>query len=159
VDTHVTAPFKRPSPPDDLNIVLPRRGQPISFYPDVPEILHRIERHNTNVNASSSPTSTSPDSPTSTTAPSKKTARKAAQSSSSVVEQGGAFDEGTVGEECTVAICSRTSAPEYAREVLGLLLVPPPKDDGEQEPRKALEFFDQYVQSLLFSCFAFTCRR
>jgi hypothetical protein len=42
IDTHVSPPFKRPSH-EALNAVQPRRGDTISFYKDVPEILHRIE--------------------------------------------------------------------------------------------------------------------
>lgn len=42
IDTHVSGPFKRKN--GELNCVHPRRGDPICFYKDVPEILHRIER-------------------------------------------------------------------------------------------------------------------
>lgn len=41
IDTHVSGPFKRQG--NELNCVRPRRGEPIRFYKDVPEILHRIE--------------------------------------------------------------------------------------------------------------------
>lgn len=36
-----------------------------------------------------------------------------------------------------------------AREVLGLLLVPPPKDRPHEEPKKAISFFDGSVHSPL----------
>ncbi|CED82524.1 Magnesium-dependent phosphatase [Phaffia rhodozyma] len=88
IDTHVTGPFKRTG--EELNKVIPRRGDPISFYPDVPEILHKIRRN----------------------------------------------------EDSYIAACSRTSAPDYAREVLGLLLVPSPRSSPKDEPKRAIDFFD-----------------
>ncbi|KAL7412935.1 magnesium-dependent phosphatase-1 [Mrakia frigida] len=87
IDTHVSPPFKRNG--QELNKVVPRRGDPIQFYPDVPEILHRIRKE-------------------------------------------GAY----------IAAASRTSAPDFAQEVLGLLLVPPPVGAPREEPRKANTFFD-----------------
>lgn len=53
IDTHVSAPFTRPG--NELNVVNPRRGDPIRFYTDVPEILHMIQReeHNSYIAACS----------------------------------------------------------------------------------------------------------
>ncbi|KAJ3507534.1 hypothetical protein NLJ89_g6253 [Agrocybe chaxingu] len=44
-----------------------------------------------------------------------------------------------------VAVCSRTHAPDLARQCLRLLLVPP-KEDGtsQSEPRPAVEYFDEF---------------
>ncbi|OLN97536.1 Magnesium-dependent phosphatase 1 [Colletotrichum chlorophyti] len=45
-----------------------------------------------------------------------------------------------------LAVASRTSAPDLARDMLKLLYVPPPSEDSsnwkKEKPRKALEFFD-----------------
>ncbi|PAV14819.1 magnesium-dependent phosphatase-1 [Pyrrhoderma noxium] len=41
IDTHVTGPFHREG--NKLNEVLDRYGQPISFYREVPSVLHRLK--------------------------------------------------------------------------------------------------------------------
>jgi len=40
IDTHVTGPLRRPG--NSLNRVIDRHGFEVSFYPDVPRILHEI---------------------------------------------------------------------------------------------------------------------
>ncbi|KZP23974.1 magnesium-dependent phosphatase-1 [Athelia psychrophila] len=44
--------------------------------------------------------------------------------------------------EVVIAACSRTSAPDLAREALTLLLVPP-QTGADTPPTRAIEFFDQ----------------
>ncbi|KAF8196950.1 magnesium-dependent phosphatase-1 [Pholiota molesta] len=43
IDTHVTGPLRRHK--NAVNEVLDKHGEPISFYADVPHILHRIQSH------------------------------------------------------------------------------------------------------------------
>ncbi|RDX44456.1 magnesium-dependent phosphatase-1 [Lentinus brumalis] len=43
----------------------------------------------------------------------------------------------------TIAACSRTHAPDLARQALRLLLVPPPAGHKNEAPTPAVEFFDQ----------------
>ncbi|KAJ3536486.1 hypothetical protein NMY22_g6022 [Coprinellus aureogranulatus] len=101
IDTHVDGPLHRKG--NRVNEVLDRNNQPISFYKDVPGILHKIRGYRL------------------------------------PGEDGG--EEGKV----VIAACSRTHAPEPARQCLGLLLVPPPADvDSEAvEPTRAVTFFDE----------------
>ncbi|KAE9390944.1 magnesium-dependent phosphatase-1 [Gymnopus androsaceus JB14] len=87
IDTHVTGPLHRNKV--TINEVLDKHNDSISFYPDVPQILHRL-----------------------------RTA------------------------QATIAAASRTSAPKLARSALTLLLVPP-KQGSNEDPMKAINFFDQ----------------
>ncbi|RSH85715.1 hypothetical protein EHS25_003856 [Saitozyma podzolica] len=68
IDTHVTPPLRRKG--DEINQLHDRRGQPLSFYPEVPSILSELKQRRIHI-----------------------------------------------------AAASRTSAPELAREALGMLLL------------------------------------
>lgn len=53
-----------------------------------------------------------------------------------------------ISGKTTLALCSRTNAPDYARDVLRLLLVPPPPNDPDAdgappEPKRAFDYFPQ----------------
>ncbi|KAJ3534854.1 hypothetical protein NMY22_g6737 [Coprinellus aureogranulatus] len=101
IDTHVDGPLHRKG--NRVNEVLDRNNQPISFYKDVPGILHKIRGYR--------------------------------------VPGEDGDEEGKV----VIAACSRTHAPELARQCLGLLLVPPPTDADLEtaEPTRAVTFFDE----------------
>ncbi|KAJ8296062.1 Dual specificity protein kinase lkh1 [Rhodotorula toruloides] len=50
-DTHVTPPLKRRG--QDINKVYDKHGEPLSFYPDVPDILHKLHHSGVHVAAAS----------------------------------------------------------------------------------------------------------
>ncbi|PPQ84485.1 hypothetical protein CVT26_003517 [Gymnopilus dilepis] len=119
IDTHVTGQAKHPLLPvlatlnrllgplkrngKAINEVLDKYGERISFYNDVPEILHGL-------------------------------------SSRSLPVEGEAGGE---TRRVTIAACSRTHAPDLAKQCLRLLLVPPSADGLSPEPKPAIEFFDE----------------
>ncbi|KAH9895664.1 magnesium-dependent phosphatase-1 [Cubamyces lactineus] len=88
IDTHVYPPIRRVG--NAVNELRDRHEQKISFYRDIPEILHRLRE-----------------------------------------------------ADVTIAACSRTHAPDLARQALRLLLVPPPAGHKRETPTPAIEFFDQ----------------
>jgi len=99
IDTHITGPLRRHE--DNVNEVLDKYGEKISFYKDVSKILQSL--------------------------------RLRSRSNSTDIEE-----QTTV----IIAACSRTHAPDLARECLRLLLVPLSSNEGST-PTPAIEFFDE----------------
>ncbi|TEB25780.1 magnesium-dependent phosphatase-1 [Coprinellus micaceus] len=54
-------------------------------------------------------------------------------------------DEGDAEDKVVIAVCSRTHAPDLARQCLNLLLVPPPHNSEAETapPTAAITFFDE----------------
>ncbi|KAF8151504.1 magnesium-dependent phosphatase-1 [Crassisporium funariophilum] len=97
IDTHVTGPLRRHK--DTVNEVLDKYGDKISFYKDVPDILHGLRSQK-------------------------------------------AVSENNEDQTVIIAACSRTHAPDLAKQCLRLLLVPNVADKTSP-PTPAIDFFDE----------------